>query len=103
MQIIYESFMGPLPSSYVEVHRWASSEEVEQWKSAPTHIPLTLKGGERVFVTLPGAPKPGGTGPFRIEFAIPSAMLQPAGTPQWRQIFGPVANAPLLNLRIVRP
>ena len=103
MQIVFQTHRGTLPPTYVEVHRWAAAGEVEQWRRTPTHIPLSLKAGEHVYVTLPGGPKPGKSGPFRIEFAIPSAMLQPGGHPQWRQIFGPVANTPVLNLRIVRP
>ena len=102
MTVVFQTAQGALPSSYVVVHRWANSGEVELWKSTPSHIPLGLASGERVYVTLPGAPKPSGTGRFRIEFAVPTAMLRPGSDPQQRQIFGPVANTPILNLRIVQ-
>ena len=30
-----------------------------------------------------GATKPGGTGPIRIDFAVPRGALNPAGKPEW--------------------
>src|SRR5512147_2101307 len=100
---IFESWRKPVPPDYVEVHRWADAAELASWRSSPTRIPPDLATSERVYVMLPGAPPPGAAGQYRIEFCMPASMLRPAGHRQWRQIFGPVANAPIVNLRIVRP
>jgi hypothetical protein len=103
MQVILEAYQGALPNDYVVVHRWASSNEVGLWRRDSTHIPSSIGGAGRVYVTLPGAPRPGGTGPFRVEFAVPSRMLQAGSKPEEKQIFEPVQNTPILNLRIVLP
>lgn len=95
---------GPVPSGYVEVHRWADMKEVNEWMLRQgTAIPLGIGAGGRVFVTLPGAPKPGGTGPCRIEFFFPSRGLCKAGNLLWFQIFQPVASTPIYNVKIFVP
>lgn len=101
-RIVFSTWHGPLPPHYVEVHRWADAAEIELWRASPSHIPLGLRG-DRVYVTIPNTPRPGGVGAYRIEFAVPSAMLAGAGHDNWRQIFGPVGNTPILNLRILLP
>jgi hypothetical protein len=59
--------------------------------------------GRRIYVTLPGAPQPGGTGPVRIDFSVDQRSLAQAGNPEWRQIFGPVSNMPIYNVKIHLP
>jgi hypothetical protein len=94
---------GPLPSGYTEVSRWVDEAEMKLWlENQGTFIPAEIGGG-RIYVTLPGAPKPGGTGSIRIDFAVADSALQGAGNVLWRQIFGPVANMPIYNVRIVVP
>jgi len=67
---------GPVPAGYIEVHRWTNMIEVNKWMARQgTSIPPDIGAGGRVYVTLPGAPKPGGTGPCRIEFFFPSRGL----------------------------
>jgi len=96
---------GPVPPGYQEVHRWTDQAEVNLWMSnGATHIPPGIGGlGNRVYVTLPGAPQPPGTGPCRIEFCFPAAGLHQAGHALWRQIFQSVANTPIHNVRIFVP
>ena len=92
---------GPVPPGYVEVHRWTDKHEVKLWMATRgTTIPAGVGAGDRIYVTLPGAPRPGGTGPCRIEFFFPQAGLQIAGNPMWRQIFQPVQNVPIYNVKI---
>ena len=95
---------GPVPAGYVEVHRWVDMNEVRKWMSAQgTIIPPDIGAGGRVYVTLPGAPKPGGTGPCRNEFFFPRAGLFRAGSQLWLQIVQPVANTPIYNVKIYVP
>jgi len=95
---------GPVPAGYEEVHRWAELTEVNQWmRNGGTAIPSGIGAGGRVYVTLPGAPKPPGTGACRIEFFFPRAGLMVAGHTLWRQILQPVRNTPIYNVRIFVP
>jgi hypothetical protein len=41
-----------------------------------------------VYVTRFGASQPGGTGPIRIDFTVPTGALKPAGTAEWYQLYG---------------
>lgn len=102
MDTIYEGSMGSIPSDYTEVWRWVSLEETTLWIEATT-IPADAGSEDRLYVTRPNAPKPGGTGPYLVEFACPEAMLFKAGNEEWAQIFGPTGNTPILNLKISGP
>jgi filamentous hemagglutinin len=78
--------------------------ESNAWmRSGGTSIPAGIGAGGRVYVTLPGAPKPPGTGPCRIEFFIASRALQLAGHTQWKQLLQPIQNVPVYNVRIFVP
>ena len=95
---------GPVPAGYVEVHRWVDMNEVRLWMaSQATVIPPAVGAGGRVYVTLPGAPQPGGAGPCRIEFFFPQAGLFQAGNQLWLQIFQPAGNVPIFNVKIYIP
>jgi len=73
-------------------------------RNGGTAIPSGIgRESGRVYVTLPGAPKPPGTGPCRIEFFVPGAALMIAGHVLWRQILHPVQNTPIYNVRIFVP
>ncbi len=107
-QVLYPRGMGasqgPVPSGYVEVHRWTDNAEVALWMgNQGTTIPAGVGAGSRIYVTLPGAPQPGGTGPCRIEFFFPQAGLHMAGHTLWRQIFQSVQNVPIYNVIIHIP
>lgn len=95
---------GPVPPGYVEVHRWVNMNEVQLWMANQgTAIPPGIGAGGRVYVTLPEAPRPGGTGPCRIEFFFPRAGLFQAGDQLWLQVFQPVSNVPIYNVKIYLP
>jgi hypothetical protein len=96
---------GPVPPGYTEVPRWADLPEVSAWmRDDGTRIPPGIGGlSQRVYVTLPGAPQPPGTGPCRIEFSFPAAGLMVAGHVLWRQIMQPVQSRPIYNVRIFVP
>jgi hypothetical protein len=95
---------GPLPAGYTMVTRWVSPEEASQWLATQgTAIPSGIGAGGRVYVTTPGAPQPGGTGPVQINFAVPQAAISPAGNAQWGQIFQPITSTPIYNTTIVVP
>jgi len=96
---------GPVPKGYVPVSRWVNEAEAKLWiKNGGTYIPQGI-GGEsgRVYVTVPEAPRPGGTGPIRIDFAVPSAALNAAGKEGWFQIMQPVQNMPIYNVTLTCP
>ena len=95
---------GPVPAGCEEVHRSVDLNEVSAWmRSGGTHIPAGIGAGGRVYVTLPGAPKPPGTGPCRIEFFITVRALQTAGHTHWKQVLQPVQQVPVYNVRIFVP
>jgi hypothetical protein len=101
--IIFRTLQGPVPPDHVKVTRWASAQEVALWKAEHTHIPLAVARGMQVYVTLADAPKPGGTGPYRIDFFVPQRMLAPASKPEWRQILPGFGNTPIYNTVIMGP
>ena len=84
----------------MKVTRWADAQEIALWRKSCTRIPISVGRGNQVYVTIPEAPKPGGTGPYRIDFYVPKEMLQAASKPDWRQIFGSTANTPIYNVMI---
>lgn len=95
---------GPLPPGYTPVSRWVSPEEVSQWmQNGGTAIPNGVGAGGRVYVTTPGAAKPGGTGPIRIDFAVPEKAISQGGKPEWGQIFQPNQSSPIYNVKINVP
>ncbi len=67
------------------VSRWMSEGEYKQMRSTGT---LQVGAEGRTSVTLPGAPKPGGTSNVRVDFNIQSGALQPGGNMNWKIIFG---------------
>jgi filamentous hemagglutinin len=94
---------GEVPKGYVPVSRWVDASEAKLWlEYHGTTIPPT-GGAGRLYVTTPGAVRPGGTGPIRIDFYIPERALQPAGLPEWRQIFQPLQNTPIYNVTVNIP
>jgi hypothetical protein len=99
-RIVFRSPQGSVPPNYVQVSRWADASEVELWKKVNSHIPLEVARGNQIYVTTPGAKRPGGTGSFRIDFFIPKQLIMPGSRPDWKQIFGPIANAPIYNITI---
>ncbi|MDR6576130.1 hemagglutinin repeat-containing protein [Pseudomonas extremaustralis] len=95
---------GPLPPGYTPVSRWVSPEEVSQWmQNGGAAIPNGVGAGGRVYVTTPGAAKPGGTGPIRIDFAVPEKAISQGGKPEWGQIFQPNQSSPIYNVKINVP
>ena len=96
--------IGPVPEGYVKVSRWTSEVEAQAWmKEGATAIPSEIGANQRLYVTTHGAPKPGGTGPVRIDFEVPEAMLQGAGNVEWRQVLQPQTNTPIYNVQINLP
>ncbi|WP_027514625.1 hypothetical protein [Bradyrhizobium sp. WSM1417] len=102
-KVVFENFQGPIPAGYVPVSRWCDENEVKIWKAKNNRIPLEIgRGLHGVYVTLPGAPQPGGTGTFRIDFYVHQAMLDKTANPEWKQIFkNTAANTPIYNVRAV--
>ncbi len=97
--------VGDLPPGYTNVSRWVDEAEAKRWlDNGGTYIPSGI-GGEagRVYVTLPGASQPAGTGSIRIDFSVAGQSLKPAGAPDWRQIFQPVQHMPIHNVTIYVP
>lgn len=94
---------GAAPDGYVMMSRWASSEEAESWlRNGGTAIQSGI-GGDRVYVTLPDGLQPAGTGPIRIDFAVPKSALIQTSNPQWRIIMQPIQSTPIHNVTIVVP
>ncbi len=94
---------GPTPEGYQLVSRWVNVAEAKLWLgNGGTYVPPQV-GGDRVYVTLFGAPQPSGSGPIRIDFEIPKAALQIAGREDWRQLFQNLANIPIHNVNIHVP
>jgi hypothetical protein len=95
---------GPIPPGYKTVSRWVSEKEILEWlENQGTAIPGGVGAGGRVYVTDYGAPQPGGTGPYRIDFAVPASALSPGGNPGWYQIFQPFQSTPIYNVVINAP
>jgi len=95
---------GPMPAGYVMVSRWIGVAEAKLWMAnGGTYVPPGVGAGGRVYVTLPGEPKPPGTDPIRIDFGVPQAALQTAGLPGWKQMFQTLASTPIYNVTIHVP
>jgi len=95
---------GALPPGYVNVSRWVSPAEAAEWmNSGGTAIPNGIGAGGRVYVTGPNAPKPGGTGSIRIDFAMPQAAINTAGKQEWGKIMQPMQSTPIYNVKINIP
>ena len=91
---------GSAPYGYAEVSRWASPEEAGAWlRNSGTAIPSGM-GGDRLYVALPGARQPGGTGPVRVNFAVPQSALIQTGKAEWRVIMQPIQSTPIHNVII---
>jgi hypothetical protein len=95
--------VGSAPYGYAKVSRWASPEEAGAWlRNSGTAIPSGL-GGDRLYVALPGARQPGGTGPVRVDFAVPQTALIQTGKAEWRVIAQPIQSTPIHNVIITVP
>ncbi|WP_051381277.1 beta strand repeat-containing protein [Paraburkholderia mimosarum] len=98
---------GPLPPGYVTVSRWVSPAEASLWvQNQGTAIPsgIPQNGTPQVYVTTAGAPyPPGANGTVRIDFAVPSAMLQPGNASNNFQILQPSTSRPIYNVTINVP
>ncbi|HVZ46103.1 MAG TPA: LysM domain-containing protein, partial [Ramlibacter sp.] len=98
------SATGPLPKGYVTVSRWVGTDEAAAWiENGGTAIPAGIGAGNRVYVTDFASAKPGGTGPIRIDFAVPQQALGSGGKTEWHQIFQPAQRVPVYNVRIHVP
>jgi len=94
---------GPAPYGYARVLRWASPEEAGAWlRNSGTAIPSGM-GGDRLYVALPGARQPGGTGPVRVDFAVPESALMQTAKAEWRVIMQPIQSTPIHNVIITAP
>jgi hypothetical protein len=76
------------------VTRWMSKTEAEKMRSTGT---LQTGAGDKTYVTDIGAPKPGGTGPVRVDFNVPTASLQPGSKSGWYQILSGGRSVPPVN------
>ncbi len=94
---------GALPKGYRTVSRWVSPDEAAAWMGARGTGMATISGTNRMYVTELGAAKPGGTGPIRVDFALPEGALQRAGKSEWFQIFQPTPSRPIYNVQIHVP
>ncbi|WP_366919749.1 DUF6862 domain-containing protein [Burkholderia gladioli] len=98
---------GPLPPGYVTVSRWVSPAEASLWvQNQGTAIPsgIPQNGTPQVYVTTAGAPyPPGANGIVRIDFAVPSVMLQPGNASNNFQILQPSTSRPIYNVTINVP
>lgn len=56
-----------------------------------------------MYVTVPGANQPGGTGPIIIDFSVPEKSISSAGKAEWGQIFQPIQNSPIYNVKMNVP
>jgi hypothetical protein len=94
---------GSAPDGYINVSRWASAEEAGYWlRNGGTAIQSGI-GEDRVYVTLPDAAQPAGTGPIRIDFAVPQSALVRVSNAQWRMIMQPIQSTPIHNVTIAVP
>lgn len=94
---------GILPTGYKTVSRWMKPKEAVAWiREGGSGIPR-IERSNRMFVTELGAAKPGGTGPIRVDFAVPETALQKAGKVEWFQIFQPTPSRPVYNVQIHVP
>jgi len=97
---IFNTPSGVVPANYVKVSRWIGDNEIALWKRVNSHIPNEIGRGTQIYVTLFGAPKPGGVGSYRVDFFVPKAMLSNTANPLHKQIFGSVSNTPIYNVEV---
>jgi filamentous hemagglutinin len=96
--------VGPVPEGYVPVSRWIGEAEANIWLSRQgTSIPGNVGSAGRLYVTSAGAPKPGGTGPVRVDFSVPVNLLNIGGRVDWFFIMQPASNVPIYNVSINYP
>jgi len=94
---------GSAPNGYARVSRWASPEEAGAWLSnCGTAIPSGI-GGDRLYVALPWAKRPGGAGPVRVDFVVPHSALIRTGNSGWRVILQPIQSTPIHNVILTVP
>lgn len=94
---------GAAPNGYARVSRWASEAEAGAWLgNCGTAIPSGI-GGDRLYVALPWAKQPGGTGPVRVDFAVPHSALTRTGNAEWRVILQPIQSTPIYNVILTVP
>ena len=94
---------GSAPCGYAKVSRWASPEEAGAWlRNSGTAIPSGI-GGDRLYVALPEARQPGGTGPVRVDFAVPRSALIQTAKAEWRVIMQPIQSTPIHNVILTVP
>ena len=86
------------------VSRWMSEEEAYGWVNRYS-VPQPAAGPNppRTFVTSFGASQPGGTGPVRVDFNVPTQALKGAGREGWFTIFNDGLYVPIHDVTIVRP
>ncbi len=77
------------------VTRWMSEAEYQAFKSSGT---LQVGAEGRTYLTAIGAPRPGGTGPVRVDFNVPTRALQPASNKDWYIIFSENARPPVTGI-----
>lgn len=87
--------------------RWVSPEEATLWvQNQGTAIPAAVprNGTPQVYVSEAGAPRaPGATGTVRIDFAVPSSMLQTGNASNNSMILQPSLSTPIYNVNIHVP
>ena len=89
-------------AGWTRVARWVDPHEAALWRGRGTLLSPSAGSGlpPRTFMTLPGAAKPGGTGGTLLQFDVPTAALQPGGSPLWRVIFNEGRAVPIRDLVI---
>lgn len=105
--VLHQAPQGEFPGDYVMVQRWVSEPEAKLWVGT-TIVPnavRSLQRDNRLYVTLPDAPKPGGTGALLVRFAFPERGLSKGGLPGSKIIFclDNLANIPIYNVAIFGP
>jgi hypothetical protein len=101
--LLFEAPTSAVPAGYVQVVRWVSAGEVDIWLRDPKSLSPDVRGTHNVPVALVSATKPAGTGPFRLQFWVPSDVLTTGDRADWRQISGPVQGIAIANLQIFGP
>lgn len=101
--VLFSAAQIPLPAEFINVVRWVSAGESMVWEHKPLVAPIRLReDGGWLPVAVPGTPKPDGTGPLRLEFAVPQVALASRSESGWLylkpgsavvnlHIFGPVS------------
>jgi RHS repeat-associated protein len=104
--------LGALPvgsqggsQAWTRVSRWMSDSEAKVWLGRSS-MPQPGSGSglpPRTYVTGQGIPKPGGTGPVRVDFDVPTHALKKAGKPGWLQVFNQDRLVPIKDVLLIRP